>query len=129
MSRRNIITRSLAVLASALAACRRPPVASKPSDDPWSGWYCSRCNQSRAAHTTWYAEGRGTFCLCEMCWSALKPTDRLPYYRQLWGKYNVPESYSNWNGSRRTTFEMKDAECKRTYESWALIEKSVMLGA
>lgn len=35
------------------------------------------------SHTTNYKDGRGCFPLCEGCWAALSPEERLPYYRQL----------------------------------------------
>jgi hypothetical protein len=50
------------------------------------------------SHTTYYSDaadavtrsGSGCFPLCENCWSALTPPERLPYYEQLlvsWEKY------------------------------------------
>jgi len=29
----------------------------------------------------------GCFPLCKLCWSEITPTDRLPYYEQLWDKW------------------------------------------
>lgn len=54
-------------------------------DDGW-GW-CYRCGESwkRAeSHVTDYSSNSGCFPLCEECWHALSPDDRLPYYRMLW---------------------------------------------
>jgi len=40
-------------------------------------------------HTTYHSESEGVFVLCEPCWAALTPEERLPYYREVvfkvWG--------------------------------------------
>ena len=65
---------------------------------PLSG--CLRCSTNWAeveGHITYYEPsaipgnegsftpgGQGCFPLCELCWSELSPTERLPFYRKLW---------------------------------------------
>lgn len=43
-------------------------------------------------HTTDYMDGSGCFPLCQGCWAALTPTDRLPYYELLIEKWERFES-------------------------------------
>lgn len=38
-------------------------------------------------HSTNYKDGSGCFPLCEGCWTALSPQERLPYYRRLWDRW------------------------------------------
>lgn len=48
--------------------------------------HCYRCGRPWACvegHSTPYADGSACFPLCEGCWGALTPQDRLPFYRQL----------------------------------------------
>lgn len=49
-------------------------------------------------------DGMSMFPLCEGCWSKLTPKQRLPFYRELWDKYD------------------------RTGEDWARLEKNVLAG-
>jgi hypothetical protein len=54
---------------------------------------CGRCQRSWKwvhGHNTDIDEYRSVFPLCEECWQALTPKERLPYYRALydsWGAY------------------------------------------
>lgn len=46
---------------------------------------CGRCWFRAATHQTEFSTGCGCIVLCESCWSALTPKQRLPYYRKLFG--------------------------------------------
>ncbi len=48
------------------------------------------------SHTTYYAELRGCFPLCEQCWRKLTPQQRLPHYRALWESWGDP-GYASWD--------------------------------
>lgn len=55
---------------------------------PGSGW-CGRCGtpwRFVTEHIVHYSESEGVFALCEPCWLALEPADRLPYY---WETINI----------------------------------------
>jgi hypothetical protein len=48
--------------------------------------HCERCRETwatAAAHVTTYTEHHGCFPLCEPCWRALRPAERLPYYQAM----------------------------------------------
>lgn len=76
---------------------------------------CGRCHtnwQFCEGHSTQYSEGSGCFPLCEQCWSELKPTDRIPYYRSLWESWNKAEG------------EISDYKAPE----WLAIERAVLAG-
>lgn len=78
---------------------------------------CGRCDESWAyveGHSTRYTEREGCFPLCEDCWSALTPEERLPYYREMWEDW--------WQGAKR---EEHIADLNR---KWPQIEKAVLQG-
>lgn len=55
------------------------------------GW-CYRCEDTWdrvEGHSTPYGNGRGCFPLCESCWAALTPEERVPYYDMLWVKWTL----------------------------------------
>lgn len=67
-------------------------------------------------HATNYKRGSGCFPLCEGCWSALTPTERLPYYQKLWHRWI-------W------TVPLHDhVYMDRLYEDWPKIESAVLRG-
>ncbi len=73
---------------------------------------CGRCGRPWKCvdgHTTMHSEGLGCFPLCESCWSALTPKERLPHYRKM---YEWWESFGADMGNR----------------SWVAIEKAVLEG-
>jgi len=48
--------------------------------------YCFRCGRSWSeaiTHDTSFEKGHSCFSLCENCWSALTPEERIPYYDRL----------------------------------------------
>ncbi|MFQ5769690.1 MAG: hypothetical protein ACE5HX_04080 [bacterium] len=78
--------------------------------------YCHRCLMSwtfTEGHNTRYGNGEyGLFPLCEKCWKELKaPEARLPYYRQLWEKWqSIPETKKDpavWKQIKKSVLEGK----------------------
>lgn len=56
---------------------------------PGSG-SCGRCLTTWniiEGHATPYCETGGCFPLCERCWADLTPEARLPFYRELWDRW------------------------------------------
>lgn len=56
--------------------------------------YCHRCRRPWNCvepHATRYTDSKSCFPLCESCWRALSPPDRLPYYASLWRVWMTPE--------------------------------------
>lgn len=52
--------------------------------------FCGRCGvpwSHIAGHFTRYKPAYRCFPLCEPCWAALKPQQRLPHYRELWERW------------------------------------------
>lgn len=46
------------------------------------------------------------FPLCEKCWQALNPQERLPYYRHLWEQWEKSSpGYANWSGIEQAVLE------------------------
>lgn len=67
----------------------------------WGYSWCGRCEtpwRFVQGHSTSYTEGRACFPLCEKCWSDLTINERLPYYRELWEKWD--EGYAEWENIR-----------------------------
>ena len=59
--------------------------------------YCGRTWDKVEHHNTRITEHVGMFPLCEECWRALTPEQRLPYYRALyssWLPYGLPLPYT-----------------------------------
>jgi hypothetical protein len=65
-----------------------------------SQWFTPSISACHRCQTTWYfvkghstrwtderGHRHGTFPLCEKCWSELTPTERLPYYKELWDEW------------------------------------------
>lgn len=53
---------------------------------------CGRCGRPWCRvdeHTTPYSMTSGCFPLCEPCWAALTPEERLPYYETLIARWNA----------------------------------------
>jgi hypothetical protein len=51
---------------------------------------CFRCKRTWnicKGHATYYSSGDGCFPLCEPCWKELKPFERIPYYKKLFGEW------------------------------------------
>jgi hypothetical protein len=77
---------------------------------------CGRCCDSwlwKPSHATEITSWDGVFPLCEDCWKALTPEERLPFYRAM--------------------FEQNLATCPGDYieqykAQWPLIEKAVKEG-
>lgn len=77
---------------------------------------CYRCHTAWAwaqSHTTWYAMGWGCFPLCEGCWKALTPEERLPYYRRHWRAGLSRASFHDW---------------WERWEAWLYMEDAVLRG-
>lgn len=76
---------------------------------PSYGW-CLRCKTPwpfvRCHDTRYGADGRGCLPLCEKCWAALTPAQRLPFYREL---------IESWHAGS----ELFD-------EEWTLVEAAVL---
>ncbi len=114
-----LITRSSFIVTLFLAACSSKPkgkgvVDLMPGVPEYSLSKCSRCKVSWKwvhGHHTFYVEptlqqaGRGCFPLCESCWAALTPKQRLPYYQYL---------FKEWDGEDPHT--------------WTLIKNAVLEG-
>lgn len=61
---------------------------------------CGKCNTTWKfvePHLTNYKENEGMFPLCEKCWNTLTPHQRLPYYINL---------YNRWNRDDETELEL-----------------------
>lgn len=66
---------------------------------PGFSW-CFRCKTNWDyvhGHVTHFGDGSGSFPLCEKCWTGLTPTQRLPFYRQLFDRQAAQESERDWN--------------------------------
>ena len=88
-----IVSVTMAVMVL-MAGCKEEPkpIRSYLVDVPASAFgSCYKCGASWKyveGHITDYgSEGMGCFPLCESCWMQLTPQERLPYYRQLWVKW------------------------------------------
>lgn len=79
---------------------------------PGYGW-CLRCKTPwlfvRWHDTPFGSDGHGCLPLCEKCWAALTPAQRMPYYREL---------IESWH-ERHDRGLMLD-------EEWALVEAAVL---
>lgn len=85
------------------------------------GW-CFRCARpwgGRGAvkpHQTWFGKRLpgtkgtyGVFPLCEECWRAVTPRERLPFYRKLFKKWAKPETAGvQWEMIERAVLEEKE---------------------
>lgn len=78
------------------------------------GWgYCYRCKRTwcfTKKHITNYTKKKGCFPLCESCWKVLTPSERIPYYRELWKEWERVNKRDN-------EYEL---------EEWEIIEKAVL---
>ena len=74
---------------------------------------CHRCGfpwRFVKEHSTEYARGRACFPLCESCWSALTPGQRLHYYRELWDEWEadgVNKDGEMWDAIRDAVLDGK----------------------
>jgi len=81
---------------------------------------CGRCNRSWKwvkGHATNYTESSGCFPLCDSCWKALTPEQRLPFYRKLFDGNTA--SIRGYDGGEYLAHHL---------EEWPLIEKAVLEG-
>ena len=71
------------------------------------GWgRCGDCGMLWTAvtgHNTSFTESRGMFPLCERCWEALTPEERLPHYRKAWETW--PPGHAEWEVIERVVLE------------------------
>lgn len=94
-----------------------------PKADPRTGvnsWHrapgyghCLRCRTAWKFvedHSTYFQAGSGCFPLCQLCWSELTPTARLPFYYVLWRQWE-------WDADR---------EGRDLFEQWDQIERAVL---
>lgn len=61
---------------------------------------CARCHTNWhyvEGHSTMVTDGRGCFPLCEHCWAELSPSQRVPYYRDLWDKWQSQGSEAEYD--------------------------------
>lgn len=71
----------------------------------YSGCYaCGATWDWAEPHVTNFSERDGCFPLCEPCWQALTPWQRLPYYAQLNARWPSPE---HWPAIERAVLEGK----------------------
>lgn len=75
---------------------------------------CGRCRTAWKfvdGHTTHYGdEGGGCFPLCELCWSEMTPTERLPFYYSLYRQWE-------WDAQQRGD---------KPPSNWEVIEHAVL---
>jgi hypothetical protein len=82
---------------------------------------CERCHRGWKwvrSHATYYDAKSGFDPLCESCWKALTPAQRLPFYR------------SAWNGKKELAAGLPGAEAhvaELTWD-WPALEKAVLAG-
>jgi hypothetical protein len=79
---------------------------------------CYRCHDTwnhTKEHCTYFNGGRGCFPLCERCWGALQPYERLPYYKQLHQRW-----LDQLPGNQQRRSEL--------INEWPLIRRAVMKG-
>lgn len=66
------------------------------SDFLVSGYsHCGRCKTNWhycEGHATRYYQGGGCFPLCEKCWAELTPETRLPFYREMFERWEGVEA-------------------------------------
>lgn len=80
------------------------------------GW-CLKCRTTWVfvqGHMTQYNERNGCFPLCRLCWSEMKPQQRLPYYAEM---------MAEWVEQSRTNAERLEA-----LRQWPEMERAVLAG-
>lgn len=72
---------------------------------------CFRCGitwKFTEGHSTPYTEQSGCFPLCEHCWNALTPKQRLPYYERLFNEWKIyGEQPDEWTNIKTAVLEGK----------------------